>query len=250
MRVRATWFIGFGLVGLLSCSGEQDNALQQTTPTSPALPANVFSRMFPESPPFAPPTDEAREQAKKLGMKGGLLDALDDTPRNNPDNPNMTEGVTFFGQFLDHDLTLAMKAQLLAQTDPGQTTNFRTAKFDLDSVYGGGPDGSPELYTSSGDIKFRIEAIPGSEQVSKKRAGRFDLPRDPKNNAIIGDSRNDENVVISQFHLAMLRFHNAVVDQLRSDPAQANRSARDIFEKHGARFSGTTNGSFSTNTCR
>ncbi|HWV47354.1 MAG TPA: peroxidase family protein, partial [Nitrospira sp.] len=77
----------------------------------------------------------------------------------------------------------------------------------------------------------RIEAIPGSEQVSKKRAGRFDLPRDPKNNAIIGDSRNDENVVISQFHLAMLRFHNAVVDQLRSDPAQANRSARDIFEE-------------------
>ncbi|HWF60353.1 MAG TPA: peroxidase family protein [Nitrospira sp.] len=229
-----------GLAGLLSCNAEQaaedlskKTTLQEPKPTSPPFPANVFSRMFPESPPFVPSTDEAREQAKKLGVKGGLLDALDGQPNgNNPDNPNMTEGVTFIGQFLDHDLTLALKAPLLEQTQPGQTTNFRTVKFDLDSVYGGGPDGSPELYdTSSGDIKFRVEAIPGSEQVSKKRAGRFDLPRDQKNNAILGDSRNDENVVISQFHLAMLKFHNAVVDRLRADSGQANRSTRDIFEE-------------------
>jgi hypothetical protein len=99
-------------------------------------------------------------------------------------------------------------------------------------MYGNGPDGSPELYeTTSGDIKFRIEAIPGSQQVSRRGALRFDLPRDLTNNAIIPDSRNDENIVISQFHLAMLRFHNAVVDQLRADPAQANRSAREIFEE-------------------
>jgi hypothetical protein len=187
--------------------------------------------MFPELPPFAPPTDEAREQAKQLGVRGGLLDALDNQPRpNNPDNPNMTKGVTFFGQFLDHDLTFALRAPLLEPTDPRRTTNFRTSKFDLDSLYGNGPEGSPELYeTNSGDIKFRIEAIPGSEQVSKNGAVRFDLPRDPDNHAIIPDPRNDENVVISQFHLAMLRFHNAVVDRLRSDPAQANRSAREIF---------------------
>lgn len=60
---------------------------------------------------------------------------------------------------------------------------------------------------------------------------RYDLPRDPSNNAIIGDSRNDENLVISQFHLAMLKFHNAVVDRLRADPAHAHRSARDIFRE-------------------
>jgi hypothetical protein len=223
--------MGLGLAGLLACNAEQDNA-QQPQPSGAAVPANVYSRMFPELPPFTPPTDEAREQAKQLGVQGGLLDARDNQPGQiNPDNPNMTEGVHFFGQFLTHDLTLALNAPLLAQTDPRQTTNVRTAKFDLDSVYGGGPDGSPELYeTDSGDIKFRIEAIPGSEQVSKRGTGRFDLPRDPNNNAIIPDRRNDENVVISQFHLAMLRFHNAVVEQLRSDPAQAQRSARDLFE--------------------
>lgn len=254
MRVRTTYVVALSPVGLLSSHAEQAlaaedlserNNLHVTKPTRPRFPDDVFSRMFPGLPPYAPPTDEAREQAKKLGAKGGIIDALDlltDPVQsivnpgvyspNNPDNPNMTAGVTFFGQFVDHDLTLALKAPILEHTQPRRTTNFRTAEFDLDSVYGHGPDGSPELYdTGSGDIKFRVEAIPGAEQVSRKGAVRYDLPRDPHNNAIIADSRNDENVLISQFHLAMLKFHNAVVDRLRADPAQAHRSARDIFNE-------------------
>jgi hypothetical protein len=209
----------------------------------PHSPDNSFTRMFPELPPFAPPTDAAREQAKKLGEKGGLIDALDDLSNpilsitdplrrvNNPDNDKMTAGVTFFGQFLDHDVTLDPRSPLLERSNPRKTTNFRTAAFDLDSVYGDGPEESPELYdVSSGEIKLRVESIPGSEAVSRKGAKRFDLPRDPYNNAILGDGRNDENVIISQFHVAMLRFHNAVVDRLRADPAHADQSAERIFK--------------------
>jgi hypothetical protein len=254
MRVRATCVVVFGLASLLSGTTEQviaaddlseRNNLHVTKPTHPRFPDDVFSRMFPGLPPFAPQTDESREQAKKLGVKGGILDAKDTLAEgpirliteptlsaNNPNNPNMTAGVTFFGQFLDHDLTLALKAPLLENTKPRQTTNFRTAEFDLDSVYGNGPTGSPEFYdTSSGDIKFKVEAISGSEQVSRKGAQRFDLPRDANNNAIIADSRNDENLLISQFHLAMLKFHNAVVDRLRADPTNASRSAQEIFKE-------------------
>ena len=115
----------------------------------PQSPDNSFTRMFPELPPFAPPTDAAREQARKLGEKGGLIDALDNLTDpirsitepllfspNNPDNPNMTAGVTFFGQFLDHDMTLDPRSPLLERSNPRKTTNFRTAAFDLDSVYG------------------------------------------------------------------------------------------------------------------
>ena len=254
MRVRAIYCLMIGLVSLLSGATEQSiaaedlserNNLHVTKPTHPRFPDDVFSRMFPGLPPFAPQTDESREQAKKLGVKGGVIDAADlltdpiqsilnpavFSP-NNPDNPNMTAGVTFFGQFLDHDLTLVLKAPLLERTNPRQTTNFRTAEFDLDSVYGDGPTGSPELYdTSSGDIKFKVEAIPGSEQVSRKGVQRFDLPRDANNTAIIADSRNDEHLVLSQFHLAMLMFHNAVVDRLRANPANAYRSAKDLFKE-------------------
>lgn len=251
MRSRGICVVALGLAGLLSGETEpagaaedlsERNNLHVIKPTRPRFADDVFSRMFPGLPPYAPATDEAREQAKKLGVKGGVIDALDllTDPKesivnpgpNNPDNPNMTAGVTFFGQFLDHDLTLALKAPLLELTPPRRTTNFRSAEFDLDSVYGDGPEGSPDLYdSSSGDIKFRVEAIPGSEQVSRKGAMRYDLPRDSNNNAIIADSRNDENLVISQFHLAMLKFHNAVVDRLRADPAQQHRSARDIFRE-------------------
>lgn len=254
MRIRVTCCMALGLAGVLSGMASEAmaaedisrrNNLTVTRPTAPRHPDDSFSRMFPGLPPYAPATPEAREQAQKLGVKGGVIDALDlltdpiqsilnpavHSP-NNPDNPNMTAGMTFFGQFLDHDLTLALKAPLNEPTQPRRTTNFRTAEFDLDSLYGKGPDGSPELYdTSSGTIKFRVEAIPGSEQVSRKGAVRFDLPRDPNNNAIIGDSRNDENIAISQFHLAMLMFHNAITDRVRQDPAFANRSAKDVFNE-------------------
>jgi Animal haem peroxidase len=204
-----------------------------------------FTRMFPELPPFAPATDAAREQAKRLGEKGGIIDALDDLSDpilsitdparrvNNRDNPNMTAGMTFLGQFLDHEITFDPNSPLLEKTNPKTTTNFRTARFDLDSVYGGGPERSPELYDpSSSDIKLKIEAIPGSENFSRNGAIRFDLPRDPNTLvAFLGDRRNDENTILSQLHVAMLRFHNAVIDRLRADPATAGDSAGKIFRE-------------------
>ncbi len=252
MRIRATCVVALGLAAALSSISEQTmaaediskpNNLRVTKPTRPQNPDDSFGRMFPGLLPYAPPTPEARELAQKVGVKGGVCDAQDlltdpiqsilnpavHSP-NNPDNPNMTAGVTFFGQFLDHDMTLALKAPINEPTDPRRTTNFRSAELDLDSLYGEGPDKSPELYdTSSGSIKFKVEEIPGSAAVSRGGKARFDLPRDGSNNAIIGDSRNDENIIISQFHLAMLMFHNAVTDQVRKDPAFATRSAKDVF---------------------
>ena len=53
----------------------------------------------------------------------------------------------------------------------------------------------------------------------------FDVPRMlGTNTAVIGDPRNDENLIVVQFHHAMLRFHNAVVDLLL-----AASFAGDIF---------------------
>ncbi|SFC79840.1 hypothetical protein [Massilia yuzhufengensis] len=46
----------------------------------------------------------------------------------------MTAGMTFLGQFIDHDLSFDRKSVLNATASPGRTVNFRTVAFDRDSV--------------------------------------------------------------------------------------------------------------------
>ena len=55
---------------------------------------------------------------------------------------------------------------------------------------------------------------------------RFDDPNDPNGakRALIGDKRNDENVIVSQLHAALLQFHNKLVD----DPANQTASFEDV----------------------
>lgn len=213
-------------------------------PARAKYPDNVFTRMYPDLPSFTGQTDNARKAVQQMGAMGGMFDARDnlsDPVRsilnpavfspNNPDNPNMSAGMTFLGQFLDHDITFDKKSLLNANAAPMATVNFRTAAFDLDSVYGDGPSGSPELYdTSSGRIKFILQPIPGSAAVSRRGAVRYDVPRDRQNNAIVADSRNDENVVISQMQVALLSFHNAVTEHLAAQPAYRGASAQRIFD--------------------
>ena len=64
---------------------------------------------------------------------------------------------------------------------------------------------------------------------------RNDLPRSPEGFALIGDHRNDENLLVAQTHLAMLKFHNAVCDMLArgpNPPADIFKEARRIVTWH------------------
>jgi len=120
--------------------------------------AGNFGRMFRNLPRFAPPTNAVRDALMELGQLGGILDANDDlaagpvaliTDPNlqlvNRNNPTHTAGVTFFGQFLDHDMTFDLTSRLGFPTQPIRSPNARTPFFDLDSVYADGPAGNPEL---------------------------------------------------------------------------------------------------------
>jgi hypothetical protein len=244
MKVKKCSFSIVAALGLsLSAAGAMADTVNARSPRVARHPENVFTRMFPTLPSFAQQTDSARQSVQRMGAIHGLLDANDNLTDpvqsilnpvvfspNNPDNPNMTAGMTFLGQFLDHDVTFDKKSLLNANVSPMRTVNFRTAAFDLDSVYGDGPAGSPELYTTrSGRIKFLIEPIPGAEAVSRHGAVRNDVPRDAQGNAIVADSRNDENVVISQMQVALLSFHNAVTDYLAAQPNYEGASAERIF---------------------
>src|SRR3712207_2314410 len=138
--------------------------------------------------------------------------------KKNPNNTASTAGMTFLGQFIDHDLTFDPTSSLERQVDPEQISNFRNPTLGLDSVYGAGPGGSPHLYDQSAagqGIKFLVEPLPGG-------SGKFDLPRNSQNVALIGDPRNDENLMVSQLQLAFLMFHNAVVDRVKATPGLAS----------------------------
>ena len=69
------------------------------------------------------------------------LDAEDDD-----ENPAIPAGYTYLGQFIDHDLTFDPARSLKNQNDPDALVDFRTPRFDLDSLYGRGPDDQPYLY--------------------------------------------------------------------------------------------------------
>jgi hypothetical protein len=161
-----------------------------------------------------------------------LGDMMGDTGRDTgPDSP-IPSGFTYFGQFVDHDITLDVSSSIDVATDATTIHNMRTPSLELDNLYSRGPALDPFLYVfptigPATAIKFRLGANNTATGVAKggpaltvngtdmKVQTTFDVPRMAgTNTAIIGDPRNDENLIVSQFHMAMLKFHNAVVDML------------------------------------
>ena len=198
-----------------------------------------FGRIFPNLPPFADATDTVRAALLEVGQQGGILDAQDNLaagPKNlivdptvngnptatnpygtNPDNPTMTAGTTFVGQFTDHDITFDQTSQLGVPQNPLTSPNTRTPALDLDSVFGGGPALRPDLYVANADgtvgPKLKIGSV-----VGPGGAVHEDIPRvandDGSYSAVLGDPRNDENVIIAGLHCAHILFYNRVLDDL------------------------------------
>lgn len=200
----------------------------ENPPSSTYYDRGRFGRMFPRLEPFAADTPTLRAALMEIGKKTGIMDAADSetaSPRdlivdpalsaNNPDNPAMTAGMTFLGQFIDHDITLDTTSSLEQQVDPEAIENFRTPSLALDNIYGQGPLNSAHLYDANDPVKLLVEPNAASPAQSRGGIMRYDLPRNNQNTALIGDVRSDENIVLSQLHLAFLKFHNRCVDHVR-----------------------------------
>lgn len=143
--------------------------------------AGHFGRLF-ELPPFAEPTPRVPAALLELGRPGGLLDARDPLEKGPVlliTDPSLTAGTAFMAQFMDHDMTFDVGSPLGVPTRPHHAVNGRTPAFDLDSVYGGGPTATPQLYDPAERARLKVE-----------RGGRFeDLPRTPDRTAIIAPRR-------------------------------------------------------------
>src|SRR5262249_33764002 len=123
----------------------------------------------------------------------------------------------------DHDLTFDPSTLDQQRSDPAALVDFRTPRFDLDNLYGRGPADQPYFYdicVVPPSTSARNDFLLGDKLlVVKRNPNARDLPpaaataAGPRR-AIIGDARNDENVIVSQFHGMVLRFHNAVARSL------------------------------------
>ena len=154
-------------------------------------------------------------------MKGDV-DIVKDGP-DPEENLWVPAGYTYFGQFIDHDLTFDSTSSL-NPADDSHPSNLRTARLDLDSVYGDGPQAQPFMYAEDEATLLFNDGKPHFLGQAFQ-----DLQRNSNGLAIIGDKRNDENSIICQIHLAFIKYHNAVVERLKKqDQAQWN-SPTNLF---------------------
>jgi hypothetical protein len=145
-----------------------------------------------------------------------ILSATHETELDDEENYGLPAGYTYLGQFADHDITFKADDAFAVKGQDG--VNHRSARFDLDSLYGAGPGLQPFLYNADGRTLVRGRALTQGGRPSAS----FDHPR-VDGVAVIGDKRNDENVLVSQMHGAFASFHNALAqdrpkasfDQLR-----------------------------------
>ena len=174
----------------------------------------------------------------------GLLDTKDpdmvkslrflgETMIDRDENPKMDSIVpaayTYFGQFIAHDITLELHSDELRDLGDSRLTPFpkefiragiknrRSPTLDLDCVYGVTSDGSPVPRVgpllSVGVCSDSGDRPPNTNNFN-------DLPRKPRSDdpktdreALIGDARNDQNLILAQLHVAFLRAHNTLVNR-------------------------------------
>lgn len=177
-----------------------------------------FGRLFPDLPPLF----TAPGKLNELGAHGGIMD----DGNNNTRTQSVAVGQVFFGQFVDHDITLDVSSSLDTVNNPESIENVRTPTLDLDCVYGSGPEAMPFLFHSSGDFRG-VKLITGAEAGTGPHAA-LDLPRIGEV-AVIGDFRNDENRALSQIQLAMIRFHNAMVDRVHAE--HPDLEGKELYEE-------------------
>jgi LysM repeat protein len=219
-----------------------------------AAPSDLqdFDYLFPtlQDDPDAllPESADTVASLKRLGST-----MADDGQLGQDANSPVPAAYTYFGQFVDHDVTLEVASGPVSEGVGGllapdmvplslpevrtSIRNARTATLDLDSVYG--PPARRHPTTPDRMLVGTVSDLGGQDPPLARPAGKGldnDVPREPPSTdithdraALIGDPRNDENTIVSQLHVAFLKAHNRLVDE-GHDFAHARRILRQHYQ--------------------
>ncbi len=171
-----------------------------------------FARLFPGLNPQGQGVDPGTIVGWLTSLGTALVDDIDGNnfPFPAGNHPTLPAGYTYLGQFIDHDLTLDPTLLPDTQIDITTLNNFRSPALDLDNLLGFGPGVDPVLYEppSAGSRAGRLRTAAGLAGDPDGIA--HDLPRLGDGTPLIGDHRNDENLLVGQLHTAFITFFNKV----------------------------------------
>ncbi|WP_019069379.1 peroxidase family protein [Streptomyces hokutonensis] len=236
----------------------RSTVVQESTDDAAHVGTTSFDYLFPDLAKKFPdnhlPTDDVPKVVQALLALGSAIVETPEEVRDPELNSPIPPVYTYWGQFVDHDLTAATDRDLvinitdenLPPVPPDEVVeklqNLRIPTLNLDSVYGDGPFAPPVAGTDAvpyDGIKLRLgllSPVPATvgALIPPVDDTQRDLPRKADRTPLVGDTRNDENLVVAQLHVAFLRFHNAAVDWVRANEpefesdAEVFRRARDL----------------------
>lgn len=191
-------------------------------------PSTRLRPLVCELTPWRPASEASlQELARKMhGLDGGvgadLRSLIEHEPAELADHELslLPAGYAYFAQFVAHDVSL----QPVDGFECGRPSP-RTFELDLDSLYGAGPLAHPHLY-DRGDPR-RIALVRGAGEGVYVQ---FDLTRTASGLACIEDARNDQNVLVSQTHVAVARAHNALVGACERVPELTRHGPHSVFQ--------------------
>ncbi len=173
--------------------------------TTPIVLPQAFGRLGPRNKLSG--NDQNGAPFDDIKVQEAFTQILDNMRDDTDRESDVAAGMTFLGQFIDHDITLDAQSAIGTRIDPRSIRNVRTPALDLDCVYGDGNEASPHLYHPDhhGFLLFGTSRNP------------HDLARNFHATALIGDPRNDENQIISQLQGAFVSMHNILMTALQED---------------------------------
>ena len=181
--------------------------------------------------------------SKHMVRRGSTID-------DSLENDSIPSGYTYLGQLITHDITFTAEPLPVDGTNRGNSTSLSTPKLDLDCIYRGGPKTSPWLYNP--ERNSRHDSHSKRLHLGSTRDGERDGPNDkmedlprvclngkfsnlrntkehgkkitkiPLYETLIGDHRNQDNLILSQFVVLFHKLHNRFIDFLESHNSNTN----------------------------